>query len=371
MKLRWVDRVAAGERVALAPAGEAIGGRDVPGAAPAGRRLPAGPLVRAAPELAALVCVTVWGINFSFQKAALAEIEPLAFTFVRYVGMLALAWGVLLWRNRDRLGTRARGSAETRKQAGTCPAELPNGQTGETTDGRQAPRGIGVRREDLPQFALAGVLGFSIYIVLSAIGLGYTTAFSNALLIATAPVYSALLLLALRLERIGGGQWLGMGISGLGVGLFVADKAGAGFGSGSLGDLISLAAALAFGAYGVANKPLLARYDVTRVMAYTLTIGAVPVLLLALPFAQAQDWGRVSGAAWAGLIWAIGVPVYAIWALWGWAMARAGVGRVTIFMYLVPIAGGLASWLLLGEAFGPLKLTGAALTLGGLAVARR
>jgi len=40
-------------------------------------------------------------------------------------------------------------------------------------------------------------------------------------------------------------------------------------------------------------------------------------------------------------------------------------------MYLVPVIGGLTSWLLLAEGFGMLKIAGAILTLGGLAVARR
>jgi len=47
------------------------------------------------------------------------------------------------------------------------------------------------------------------------------------------------------------------------------------------------------------------------------------------------------------------------------------VARATLFMYLVPVIGGLTSWLLLAERFGILKIAGAILTLGGLAVARR
>jgi|GEM_PF-5756075 len=40
-------------------------------------------------------------------------------------------------------------------------------------------------------------------------------------------------------------------------------------------------------------------------------------------------------------------------------------------MYLVPVVGGVTSWLLFGEGFGPLKITGAALVRAGLGVARR
>jgi drug/metabolite transporter (DMT)-like permease len=97
----------------------------------------------------------------------------------------------------------------------------------------------------------------------------------------------------------------------------------------------------------------------------------LPVLLFSVPATLGQDWARVSGAGWAGLVWSAVVPVYLAWSVWGWASARAGVARTAVFMYLVPIAGAAASWLLLGEAFGPLEVAGALLTLAGLALARR
>src|SRR5262245_59270857 len=108
------------------------------------------------PDLAALLVVTIWGVSFPFQKVALDEIDAVAFTVVRYLAMIALGWGVLLvwWA------------------------------TG---------RPIGVRRADLPRLAVAGVLGYSIYIVLSTVGLARTTAFSTALLIGTAPLFALLL----------------------------------------------------------------------------------------------------------------------------------------------------------------------------------
>jgi drug/metabolite transporter (DMT)-like permease len=291
-------------------------------------------LRRYGPDLAALLTVTVWGVSFTFQKAALEEMDPLAFAFVRYLGMIALGWGTLAWRHRA-AGAR-----------------------------------IGIDRADLPRAALAGVLGYTLYILLSTVGLSYTTAFSTSLLIATAPLFSALLLWASRLEPIGGRQWGGMLLSLLGVLLFMAEKVHGGWGAAGLGDVMCMVGALFFAAYGVANKPLLARYSVATVMAYTLTIGAIPVLALSLPSTVAQDWTGISGAAWRALLWSIVVPVYVAWSVWSWSIARIGVARTSAFMYLVPVFGGAASWLHLGEGFGSLKIVGAALTLGGVILAR-
>ncbi len=138
-----------------------------------------------------------------------------------------------------------------------------------------------------------------------------------------------------------------------------------------MGDLISLASAFFFAAYTVANKPLLARYPAPVITAYTMTIGTIPVILLALPAVFAQNWGAVSPTGWATLGWSIIFPVYFAWTVWSWASARIGVARTAVFMYLVPIVGGITSWLLLAEDFGPQKILGALLTLAGLVLARR
>jgi drug/metabolite transporter (DMT)-like permease len=104
---------------------------------------------------------------------------------------------------------------------------------------------------------------------------------------------------------------------------------------------------------------------------YTLTIGAVPVLLICLPALLSQDWARVTLAGWAAVVWASIVPVYFAWSVWSWATARVGVARTSVYMYLVPIISGVTSALFLGESFGVQQLLGALLVLGGLALGRR
>jgi len=122
---------------------------------------------RQLPALVALITAIVWGVNFPFLKIALAELSPLAFTFWRYLLMLALAWAVLAWQHR-RTG-------------------MP----------------VTVEPADYPRLALAGVLGFSLYMVFSIVGVSETTAFSNALMIALAPLFSALLLFACMVAGFG------------------------------------------------------------------------------------------------------------------------------------------------------------------------
>jgi drug/metabolite transporter (DMT)-like permease len=303
----------------------AIGADEVPAGRGAAAR---------APDLVALLVVAIWGASFPIQKVALAEIDWLALTWVRYVGMVALGWLVLLWR-------RARG------------------------------RPVGVARADLPRVVLTGVLGYSVYIVLSTAGLAWTTAFSTALLVGTAPLFAVVLLAMLGLEAMRRGHVAGLLVGLVGVVVFLAHKMAAALPVAGAGDLLSLAGALSFAAYSVAQKPLLERYAVSVMMAHTCALGALPVVALGWPAALAQDWTRVSTAAWLGLAWTIVIPVYLAWSLWAWVMARAGVGRTSLFMFLVPVAGAIVSHLVVGETFETLQIAGALLIVTGLAVARR
>ena len=203
-------------------------------------------------DLVALLVVAIWGMSFAFQKVALEQFRAAAFICVRYLAMLALSWGVLLVHH----------------------------------GGSREP--IRVKKRDLPQLALAGVLGYTCYIPLSTFGLSYTTPFSNALLIAVAPLFAIALLRGLRLESIGQGQYAGMVIALIGVTAFVLPALRTRADQNWIGDLLSLAGAAFFAGYTVAGKPLLSRYRLPQMMAYTLTIARDTGQLAALKAEEAS-----------------------------------------------------------------------------------
>ena len=111
---------------------------------------------RQLPALVALGVALLWGANFLMLKVALGEFRVLSFAFLRFAGMVALAWAVILVRR--------------------VPVRL--------------------QRADSGRVLAAGLVGYSGYVLLALIGLNFTTAFSNSLLIAAAPIFSVLLLAA-------------------------------------------------------------------------------------------------------------------------------------------------------------------------------
>jgi len=287
-------------------------------AAPSSRTLPTA-------ELGAILVVSIWGINFVFLKLALAQFDVVVFNLLRFGAMVVLGWLVLLWQKR------------------------------------RAGFSIRVKRADLPRLAFSGLVGFTFYITLSMVGVNLSTGFSAALLITTAPLWAALLLWTLKLEKISRRRAVGLAIAFAGVAVFVGEAGGrVGF-----GDLVNLGAAFCYAAYNVINKPLNGRYPPTVLTAWTLTIGAIPVVVLSLPWLGHQDFARVTAGGWEILAWSVVAPVYLAWTIWSWVSGKLGVSRTTAFMFLVPVVGGITAIALTGERFGTVKLLGAGLVLAG------
>lgn len=275
---------------------------------------------------------TMWGSNTVFVKAVLAEFDPLAFTLARFVLMTAMGFALLRLRSPD----------------------------------------IGILRSDRWRFAASGLTGYTLFQLGFILGLNETSAFSTSLLIGMVPIFTAIALTLLHLERISAGQWVGIGLALLGVVVFVWEKTGGiALADSGRGDLLSLGAGAAFALYGIVNKPLVARYGAMKVTTYSLLFGTVPLAIIGAPGALAQPWASISGTAWLVLGYSVVFPVYLAYLIWNWGIARKGVAYTSLFGYLPPVISGVFAFLLLGERFGPLKLGGALLVLLGLALATR
>jgi drug/metabolite transporter (DMT)-like permease len=85
-----------------------------------------------------------------------------------------------------------------------------------------------------------------------------------------------------------------------------------------------------------------------------------------VPAVADQDWGALTGRSWLAVIYMVIFPVYIAYMLWNFGIARRGAAIATSFGLLVPVIAGILSATIYDETFGPRKLLGAALVLGGL-----
>jgi drug/metabolite transporter (DMT)-like permease len=280
----------------------------------------------------ALGTIVVWGANFSVQKAVFAAATPGGFLFARYLVMPACAVALLLWR----FGTRW--------------PSLP--------------------REDLLALVRLGFWGHVVHVCMVTFGIHWSTAFSSSLILACGPVFTLLILRWMGIERLGRAQVAGVAVALGGVLVFLSDKLLSGRWSATGGDLFLLVAASFFSYYTVAAKPHIERHGGVVVMCYALLAASPIVVVLALPFAPAVDWGAIPPMLWIGMLWSTIVSAFVGWLAWGWVNAVRGVGRTAPLMYLMPPVAGLVAWLSTDESFTAVKLAGAAVTLGGVALAQ-
>jgi drug/metabolite transporter (DMT)-like permease len=224
------------------------------------------------------------------------------------------------------------------------------------------------RRADFPALIASGLTGFFLYQMGFVLGLDRTTALASAILISTHPIFSVIFMWLARRQRATPLEIGGVVVGFLGVAVFL--RAWDAFAAARPGDLLSLGAAAAFGAYGVINQPLTNRYPPRELLAYGLALGGLLVTLVGIPAMVEQDWAAVSLTSWVILAYAIVGPVYLAYALWNWAIRHRGIPRTVVYGFLVPVLGGAIAVLALDERVGVEQAIGGLLVVAGLLVTR-
>lgn len=224
---------------------------------------------------------------------------------------------------------------------------------------------------DLGMFALFALLGTVLNIGLYLEGLSRTTATNAILIIATIPAFTLLIALLLRRERAGAVQVAGLLLSFAGVAGLVYVK-GASFAlERILGDLMVLANSLCYSIYLVLSKPYLARYDSTTLIAWVFAFGALEMSLVAVPDLLAADWGSLGSVGWAGFAYVLLFGTVLTYSLNAWALRHASASHVANFVYLQPVVGVVAAYLILDEPLSWQILAAGLVILAGVMLATR
>ncbi len=284
--------------------------------------------------VAAIAMMVVWGANFAITKYVLDAIHVGPFLFIRFLTTPLLGFALLALVYRKHLAK-----------------SLP-------------------RRDDWPRFIAAGLIGHTVHVGIVTWGIDMSTAFSSSLVLSSGPLFTLLILALLGAERLRPRQIAGTLGACAGILLFLSDKFADGFSRAGLGDLVLLGAAALFSLYTVVSRPLAARYGPLPVLAWTLAVGAPPMLLLTLPSFLAAPLAGVPAGVWFGMFWAAVVSSFIGWLVWSWVNNVRGLARSAPLQYLMPPISGVVAWLLLDEQFTALKLGGAAVTMAGVAWAQ-
>jgi drug/metabolite transporter (DMT)-like permease len=217
------------------------------------------------------------------------------------------------------------------------------------------------------------MLGHVAYQMGFILGIDRTLAGNAALFLATGPVWTVLLAAALERTWPGPAPAVGAGATFAGVSLVVLGRGGpVGLDRDTLaGDALILLAAVLWAAYTVAAARLIRTYGPLRVTAWSLWLGTPFLVVAGLPALLATPWGGVGTWAWAGVGYAGALAIGVAYVLWNRGIQRLGHVRTAVYQNLVPVAALLVAWIALGEVPTGPQLLGAAVILGGVALARR
>jgi drug/metabolite transporter (DMT)-like permease len=275
---------------------------------------------------AAAVGMTVaFALSFVATKTALKGFEPLLVALLRFT----LAGGILwvVWRLR--------------------PAREP------------------LARAELGRLALVGFVSLTVYFSFENLGIARTSASEAAILIATIPIFVALVWAFQPAERPTGRQWAGILLSFAGIVALVLAAGGAGGGS-LRGNLLVLAASVSAGFYSLLARRLLLSHSALFVTTWQNLFGALFMAPLALVEALVVGVRRPTAPAAGGVLFLTLVCSILAYLMLNYAFRFLPASRVSVFINLTPIVAVASAYVVLGERLTAGQVAAAVVVVAGV-----
>jgi drug/metabolite transporter (DMT)-like permease len=220
---------------------------------------------------------------------------------------------------------------------------------------------------DIPLLMFLGLTGVFTYNVLFFYGLQTSQAADGALVVASSPVFTAIVAAIWLRERFCLGQLAGFALCLAGLLTIIAK------GSPSVllnreynpGDLLLLGCAVSWALYSVGGKLVMQRISPLASTTYAVGFGALFLTVAAVPFGSREMVMGMSVSVVWGLLFLALFASGVAYVFWFSGVNKVGAGRSSVFVNFVPFWAAVAGVAMLGEHLALFHLVGAALTVGG------
>lgn len=284
-----------------------------------------------------LAAIAIWGANVPILKIALREVPTSVANVVRF-GLSAVTLLALALREARQAGTSF--FAPWRAHKGWI---------------------VGL-----------GLLAYVLYQEAFILGVTRTSSLSVGLLNATSPLWTALLAHATHTQRMRRVGWIGLGLSFAGALVVVAASTRGATGEDTLaGNLLILVGSVLWATFTVLSRRLTGKVPPATVTFFEVAVALPVLLLIALPALGGFDFGAVSAATWAALVYSGVLSVGVTLVIWNIGVAKLGPTATGAYSNLIPLATAVSAYALLGDRVTPVQFVGGALILGGLVWVRK
>jgi drug/metabolite transporter (DMT)-like permease len=284
--------------------------------------------------LEATCAVIFWGGSFIATKIALRDVSPVTVVWLRFaIGVAILGLGVRLRRQFRLPATR-----------------------------------------DLGYFALLGFLGITFHQWLQSTGLKTAQATTTAWIVATTPIFIAILGWLVLKERLRWVQAAGILFASIGVLLVVThgDLVNLSVGSfGTPGDFLVLISSVNWAVFSILSRRGLRTFPATSMMFFVMFFGWLFTTLLLFAGPGLSEIKLLSLPGWLGVVF-LGVFCSGLaYIFWYDALQVLPVAQAGAFVYLEPFITLVVAALILDEAVTPASLLGGGVILLGVWMVQR
>lgn len=297
-----------------------------------------------AADLNLLAAAVIWGLNVVTMKFAISLLNPFWFNALRFVfSVLALAIWIAINRKRSvRRGDRPPGSGISRK------------------------RYVGT-------IIVYAVLFGLIYQVAFLMGIFRTSASSTALIMASTPMWTAIIAIIFLKEHLSRLSWFGLVITFAGTMIVALDKpvVDAVASSTLVGNGIMLFCALSWSASTVISRPIMKHISPVELTFWGMGL-ALPFHIGIAFFQTEADIGialqpKVASAILYCGIFSTGIAL----AMWSYGVKILGASHASIYGNLIPLVAMFFGWLMLSEIPTTFQWIGGGMIVSGLLTMRR
>lgn len=300
------------------------------------------------PNLAAdinlLATAVIWGLNVVAMKFAISLLNPFWFNAFRFVFSVAT---LAIWITINRRRSVGRGDK------GSDP-------------GISRSRYVGT-------IVVYAVLFGLIYQVAFLMGIFRTSASSTALIMASTPMWTALIAIIFLKEHLSRVSWLGLITTLAGTIIVTLDKPGADAAANStlVGNAIMLFCALSWSASTVISRPVLKYISPVELTFWGMGL-ALPFHILIAFFQPEANIAiayqpKVASAILYSGIFSTGIAL----AMWSYGVKILGASHASIYSNLIPLVAMFFGWLILSEIPTTFQWIGGGMIVSGLLTMRR